>query len=133
MTIHGDYDSLNIKFIDDEVNGVFDWDNIRKEIKTFDIAVSMYKMHAFTSGSDIYMEMISNFIEAYNQCNPLSKDETQSLPEVFRLMFLNDIPEKLSAIDTVENNSDMDNKLCISLLFNINCLKMIDKQDWSIL
>ncbi len=134
LLVHGDYDSLNIKFKNEKVVGVFDWDCVQKEIRIYDIIRCLFKMQAFTGGGDeINMDMISDFLKAYTTVNSLSRDEIQVIPEVFIMMFLEDILIRLNDIENAEPCTDMDNKLCLSIVFNLTCLKMIDKQDWTIL
>ncbi len=130
LIVHGGYDSLNLKFKDDEVSGVFDWDNTRKEARIYDIIICMHRMHAFTSGSDINIDMVTNFVKAYQSEIPLFPAEIKAIPELFRLIFLEDMLEKLKDIEEVKNNTDRDKKLCICILFNVGCLKMRDRENW---
>ncbi len=135
IIIHGDFHSLNIRFKGDEVNGTFDWDYIREDFRLIDIVICLVKIQAFAKGgSDINTEQVRRFMVAYQMESQLSEDEKRVLPDMFRAYFMEEIMYRFFSFQGIENaekNSDGDNKLCLSFLYNMSCLRLIDKHDWN--
>lgn len=81
ILIHSDFSPRNVVFKGDEIEGIFDLEHMRKEVRLYDLN-PLLKMGAERGRFD--SETASKIISAYNNSNPLTPEEIVALPEVFR-------------------------------------------------
>jgi homoserine kinase type II len=90
VMIHGDYHPGNVKFIGEEISGVFDFDWCKMETRLFDVACSIIYYCAIWEGKEdgtLVMDHVDHFLKSYqaaakqkNNMGPLSEDELKALP-----------------------------------------------------
>lgn len=86
--IHGDFSLRNLKFIGNKISGVFDFDNIRKELRIFDFVRPLQSIVGM--GKDVNKNRIKIFFNEYlrNSQIPLLSSERKYLIEMFRIQHL---------------------------------------------
>ena len=85
--VYGDYNPYNTRFVGDELVGMFDWDYARDEARIFDIANEMILVY---TECRLRLKEIGEFIEEYQEASdePLTREELEALPEMFRMKLL---------------------------------------------
>lgn len=74
IMIHGDLHLANLKFIGDEVSGVFDFDDVKKSIVADDIGSFLMDVFKVGDENSLRRKAITYFDE-YTKINPISKHE----------------------------------------------------------
>lgn len=95
LAIHGDYHPGNLKFDDEKVIGVFDFDWSKMDLRCFDVALALLYFCSSWDGFDedsILLDRTESFLEAYqkvstdlNLVGPLDTMELEHLPEMIHL------------------------------------------------
>lgn len=92
LVIHCDYHPGNLKFLEEEVIGLFDFDWSKIDLRCFDVALAL--MYFFTSWRDgshgqLRLEEVAAFVETYQNTlagnaglGPLSSAELSCLPDL---------------------------------------------------
>ncbi|MCX5693725.1 MAG: HAD-IA family hydrolase, partial [Candidatus Omnitrophica bacterium] len=87
--INGDFHPPQVVFDGDNIVGLFDWEHMREEARICDLA-PMVKLHTDES-SRFDLPNAKKLILEYNRIDPLTKEEIQVLPEMFRYKLLDRI------------------------------------------
>ncbi len=92
LAIHGDYHPGNLKFQDEQVVGLFDFDWAKMDARCFDVGVAIaYFCTAWDESADgnLLLDRIDMFLTAYQESakemqalGPLSRHELQCLPQM---------------------------------------------------
>ncbi|UCD31986.1 MAG: phosphotransferase [Desulfobacterales bacterium] len=95
LAIHGDYHPGNLKFENEKVIGVFDFDWSKIDIRCFDVALALLYFCSSWDGIDeghILLDRTESFLEAYQKVageidtiGPLDTMELEHLPEMIHL------------------------------------------------
>ena len=92
LIIHGDFHPGNLKFQDDTIVGLFDFDWSMMDARCFDVGLAMFYFCTAWGGKsdgDLLVDRVEQFLNAYQACtqvmNPLealSNAELQYLPQI---------------------------------------------------
>ncbi len=128
LMIHGDYHPGNLKYSDDGVIGVFDFDWCRKDLRLFDAAIAVtyfctsWKEH---ENGILFSDEIKVFLEAYQErlkdsprIFPLTKEELLLLPEMIILANMYVIWWDLREIFELEDPESFEDDCLVYLVHN---------------
>ena len=86
--VYGDYHGRNMVFVDDELRGLFDFDDIERGPLVYDIAQGVHMFARQKRGSrTIRPDVARAFIKAYAQGRALSDEERAALPMMVAMSF----------------------------------------------
>lgn len=95
LAVHGDYHPGNLKFQDEKVSGVFDFDCSKMDMRCLDVGQGIYFFCTAWKGiSDgiLLLDRVDSFLEAYQNTakalkgiGPLSRLELEYLPEMIQM------------------------------------------------
>ncbi|MCP4669955.1 MAG: phosphotransferase [Desulfobacula sp.] len=92
MVIHCDYHPGNLKFQNNAITGLFDFDWSKVDVRCFDIAIAITYFCAIwkgRAGGSLHMDKIAAFFHAYQKASamkpgPLSNPELKYLPHMIK-------------------------------------------------
>lgn len=86
--VYGDYHGRNMVFVDGELRGLFDFDDIERGPLVYDVARGVHMFGREKRGSlSIRPEVARAFIEEYARGRALSKEERAALPMMVAMSF----------------------------------------------
>lgn len=95
LVVHGDYHPGNLKFQDEEVSGVFDFDWSKIDARSFDVGCAIFFFCTAWEGNldgTLLLHRVDSFLEAYQgaakemkRIGPLNRLELEYLPEMIHM------------------------------------------------
>lgn len=86
--VYGDYHGRNMVFVDDELRGLFDFDDIERGPLVYDVAQGVHMFAREKRGSHTIRTGVARaFIEAYAHGRALSDEERAALPMMVTMSF----------------------------------------------
>ncbi|MGY1422625.1 phosphotransferase [Bacillus cereus] len=103
---HGDYHGLNLKFLNNEVRGIYDFDNFDIRPRLFDICYSLLMLTRHKRGAyDLDKDSVRTFIEAYQKSSyPLTDIEKELF---IPFMIVSYLPDNFYLNKMVEVDGDI--------------------------
>ena len=89
---HGDYHGRNVVFVDDELRGLFDFDDVTREPLVWDVANAVYFFGREACGSfHIRPDVGARILDEYGKHHRLSKEERAAIPMMLAMKFPDDV------------------------------------------
>ena len=93
LAIHGDYHPGNLKFLNEKISGLFDFDWAKMDTRCFDVGLAITYFCSAWEGSEdgnLLLERVISFLDSYQkieaedrqELGPLTSQELESLPHM---------------------------------------------------